>query len=1320
MLDFVDVKEKLTKQGIIEIEPLFKVRKTTDLMTKGKSFYAIWDEKAGLWSTDEYDVQRLVDEMLYDYKNQKDELGTYRVQSLLDFSTGKWNEYQQYVKLRPDSLVQLDTKVTFANSEVRKEDYVSKRLPYAIGPGDISAYEELISTLYLPEERRKIEWAIGSIISGDSKNIQKFLVLYGKSGAGKSTVLNIIEKMFDGYCATFDAKALGGSNNIFSAEALRDNPLVAIQHDGDLSRIEDNTRINSIVSHEKILMNEKRKSQYPIRLNGFLFMGTNKPVKITDAKSGIIRRLIDVTPSGDKVSPKRYKTLVREINFELGAIAQHCLDVYSEMGPNYYENYTPIQMMYKTDVFFNFVESYSEAFEKQNWIQLNDAYGLYKIFCDEALIDHKLPKYKFREELKEYFDEFHDMTRIDGLQMRSVYVGFKKNKLIQPTDIFEEEHKEENKTPGLILDSTNSLLDIYCKDCPAQYASRSETPLQKWSEVTSVLDDINTKRVHYVKVPENMIVIDFDLKDENGNKSMEKNLEAASKWKPTYAEFSKSGAGVHLHYIYTGDVSKLNCLYSEGIEVKVFKGNSSLRRKLTKCNELPIAEISSGLPLKGAKKMIDFEVMNNEKTLRKLIANNLMKKYHPATKPSVDFIYKLLDDAYNSGMSYDVSNMYADVLTFAMDSTNNAEYCVKLVGKMHFMSADIPVEEKSIDIPVDERPIAFYDVEVYPNLFLVVYKEAGKSCKILYNPTPVEVSNIVNSYRLIGFNNRRYDNHIMYGRMIGYTNEQLFELSQKIVSGKKNNPAYFREAYGLSYTDVYDYANADNKMSLKKWEIALDIHHQEMAIPWDQPVDESLWPKVAEYCSNDVIATEVVHNHLEADWTAREILADISGLTVNDTTNMHTTRIIFGTDSYEEVQSELQYTDLSEMFHGYSFDNGVSTYMGEETGEGGYVYAEPGMYSNVALLDIASMHPTSIENLNLFGKYTKRFSDLKRTRILIKHKDYSEAKQMFDGKLKKYLTDDKAAKKLSNALKTAINSVYGLTSAKFENKFRDPRNKDNIVAKRGALFMINLKHEVQKRGYTVAHIKTDSIKIPNATKDIIDFVMSYGEQYGYTFEHEATYSKLCLVNNAVYIAKDASDGHWTATGAQFQHPFVFKALFSKEPITFKDVCETKSVKDSLYLDMNEDLEPDEHNYVFVGKVGSFCPVAQGQGGGELVVLRNDKYVSATGAKGYRWLEAETLKPLISDPSNFGPEMNKLIDISYFDELVNDAWAQLDKYGDPTWFMSDDDGYSEEEPLPWEPPCKDAKIANCGDCHNYVDGKCLHGYDLSGYLINKGV
>lgn len=111
---------------------------------------------------------------------------------------------------------------------------------------------------------------------------------------------------------------------------------------------------------------------------------------------------------------------------------------------------------------------------------------------------------------------------------------------------------------------------------------------------------------------------------------------------------------------------------------------------------------------------------------------------------------------------------------------------------------------------------------------------------------------------------------------------------------------------------MYDFASAANKQSLKKWEIQLGLHHQELALPWDQPVDETRWEEVAKYCDNDVISTEAVFEHLSGDWAARQILAELSGLSVNDTTNAHSARIIFGKNKHP--QSEFVYTDLSKEF----------------------------------------------------------------------------------------------------------------------------------------------------------------------------------------------------------------------------------------------------------------------------------------------------------------------------------------------------------------------------------------------------------------------
>ena len=288
-----------------------------------------------------------------------------------------------------------------------------------------------------------------------------------------------------------------------------------------------------------------------------------------------------------------------------------------------------------------------------------------------------------------------------------------------------------------------------------------------------------------------------------------------------------------------------------------------------------------------------------------MIKRNLNKEIHPSTKCSIDFINTILDETYEKGLNYDVTDMRPAILAFAANSTNQSEYCIKLVNKMKFKS-----EDPSEPVHNNDAKLVFYDVEVFPNLFLVNWKAEGEGKPVvrMINPKPEEIEALMR-YRLVGFNCRRYDNHILYARLMGYTNEQLYKLSQRIISGSKN--AMFGEAYNVSYTDVYDFAA--KKQSLKKWEIELGIHHKELGLPWDQPVPEEKWEEVAIYCDADVLATEAVFNHLKGDWTARQILADLAGMSVNDTTNSLTTKIIFG----KERKPRLVYTDLAtgEQFH---------------------------------------------------------------------------------------------------------------------------------------------------------------------------------------------------------------------------------------------------------------------------------------------------------------------------------------------------------------------------------------------------------------------
>lgn len=1255
-MDFYQISTKESKQGVLELYPDFKVGRSKDLMIRGGSFYAIWDEEAGLWSTDEYDVQRLVDAELVAYAEKHGGKDKYSIKYLRSFGNNGWSQFRKYLKNISDNSHQLDETLTFANTEVKKSDYVSRRLPYSLAPGDYSAWDELIGTLYSVEERAKIEWAIGAIISGDSKKIQKFLVLYGPAGTGKSTILNIIQKLFEGYTTSFEAKALGSSNGAFATEVFKHNPLVAIQHDGDLSKIEDNTKLNSIISHEDMTMNEKYKASYTARIIAFLFMGTNQPVKISDAKSGIIRRLIDVHPTGVKIPANHYHTLMSKIDFELGAIAQHCLEVYREMGKNYYNAYRPLEMMLQTDVFFNFIEAYFDVFKEQDSVTLKQAYTLYKEYCNDTGIDRVLPQYKVREELRNYFDDFKDRTILDGHTVRSLYVGFNANK-------FKTESKKEPNTFSLVIEETESRFDDEYALQPAQYGNSREIPQKRWEVVKTTLESIDTSKLHFVKVPEHHIVIDFDLKNEDGKKSLERNLEAASLWPPTYAELSKGGEGVHLHYNYEGDVHELSNVYSEGIEIKTLLGDASLRRRLTKCNNVPVATINGGLPLKE-KKVLSDQTIKSEKSLRDLIARNLRKEVHPSTVSSVDFIKHILDEAYESGMAYDLTDMRSKIMAFANNSSNQSLRCLKLVQQMKFKSENGGDREEGAaekDVPAKDNRLVLWDLEVYPNLFVICWKYEGDTNVVkMINPSPQEVESLF-KLKLVGFNNRRYDNHILYARFMGYSNEDLYKLSQRLISNDKNAP--FGEAYNISYADIYDFSS--KKQSLKKFQIELNVPHKELDIPWDQPVADDMIETVVDYCVNDVLATEATLKDRAQDFVARQILADLSGLSVNDTTQKHTAKIIFGND--RKPQEKFVYTDLSKDFPGYVFDfvkdpeTGKTTkqslYKGEITGEGGYVYAEPGIYENVALLDIASMHPTSIEQLNLFGEYTPNFSALKSARIAIKHGDYDSARKMLGGKLAPYLKNEAEADALAYALKIVINIVYGLTSASFDNPFRDNRNKDNIVAKRGALFMIDLKEFVQSRGFTVAHIKTDSIKIPNATPEIIEEVTNFGAKYGYDFEHEATYDKFCLVNDAVYIARKGDK--WDAVGAQFQHPYVFKKLFSHEDIEFKDLCETKQVtKGAMYLDFEHDRPAAlAEGMQFVGRFGQFTPVTQG--GGMLWRVVEDKSYAVTGTKGYLWMESDMAETLGMD----------VVDYGYFEALVDDAVTAISKFGDFSEFVS---------------------------------------------------
>jgi hypothetical protein len=942
-----------------------------------------------------------------------------------------------------------------------------------------------------------------------------------------------------------------------------------------------------------------------------------------------------------------------EIPFELGHIAAHCLRVYKSLGKSYYNNYRATEMIEKTNPFYNFM--LDNYYEFTNGITRDDAYALYKMYAEASNFKTVMAKYKFGDELKGYFKTYDRIKVTDSGTKYCWYDGLRYDKIgISDIEDLEKEVEKvkDNEEQKFIFLEQASRFDAIGRNYPAQEARSDGLPKHKWVNNTQTLKDIDTRKLHYVKVPENHIVIDFDIRDENGDKSLIKNLEAIQNWPLTYAEVSKSGAGIHLHYIYDGDPNELSAIYSENVEIKVYRGDASLRRQLSLCNDAEIAHISSGLPKKEVKEAVVKEkTIKNEERLRIFILRNLKKEYTGYTATSVSLIKEALDQCYEKGMHYDVSDMFWDIQEFASKSSNQRAKCLAMLNEMKFKS-DEPEEDEPFE---EEDPLVFFDIEVFPNFWCLCWKFEGEDQPVhkLPNPKPSELAELLHM-KLVGYNNRNYDNHIFYAANMGYSNFGLYKLSKKLVSNEKKiqKMAQFNEAKNLSYTDVFDFLAAHHKKSLKKHEIELGIAHVENSHPWDQPLEEKYWEEVMEYCANDVRATERVFNEYKDDYISRVILAKIAGMTPNASTNTLTTKIIF--EGNRNPQDTFNYPDISKEFPGYEFVNGHNMYRGIDVSMGGYVYANPGMYGPTWTFDVASMHPSSIIAMNLFGDYyTARFKALVDARLAIKHKDKEALAAIFDGAFMEFVDfDDEASlKALSTALKTAINSVYGLTSAKFPNAFLDPRNKNNIVALRGALFMVTLRDEVQKLGYTVVHIKTDSIKIENPDERIAQFIFEFGKKYGYNFEVEDKFEKLCLVDKAQIIEK-LENGKWNAVGKEFLEPYVFKTLFSHEEIEFSDLVQVKSVtKGAIYLSFDEDPTVLD-NSTFIGRVGGFVPVTSG--GGYLCALREDaeKFVALSGSKGYLWQEAEVIK-----------QMNDadLIDMTYFNQMVNETYATLGEF-----------------------------------------------------------
>ena len=135
------------------------------------------------------------------------------------------------------------------------------------------------------------------------------------------------------------------------------------------------------------------------------------------------------------------------------------------------------------------------------------------------------------------------------------------------------------------------------------------------------------------------------------------------------------------------------------------------------------------------------------------------------------------------------------------------------------------------------------------------------------------------------------------------------------------------------------------------------------------------------------------------------------------------------------------------------------------------------------------------------------------------------------------------------------------------------------------------------------------------------------------------------------------------------------------------------------------------------------PVKSGCGGGLLVRSESDSdnYGFATGAKGYRWVESETLQN--------NDNWKRFIDIRYFRGLTDTAIETIEEYGDFELFAKGEDGIILPEDRlidfddrPWSLPCKTEQYEYCSDCPDFINDEtgysCKKGYNISNQILGE--
>ena len=168
-----------------------------------------------------------------------------------------------------------------------------------------------------------------------------------------------------------------------------------------------------------------------------------------------------------------------------------------------------------------------------------------------------------------------------------------------------------------------------------------------------------------------------------------------------------------------------------------------------------------------------------------------------------------------------------------------------------------------------------YDIEVFPNYFLMVLYRDGKYWEY---EDPNEVSKLLDrsaNIVLAGFNNRAYDDIILQSIWQGNTTlDSIYDLSSKLISGENwedvTRIKFSKKPWAFSI-DMFQLL--EKKAGLKEWQCHTHFRDvKESPVSFTAPLPSNRVQEIKDYCKNDVAATE---NLLRLNWDKIELRAKL-------------------------------------------------------------------------------------------------------------------------------------------------------------------------------------------------------------------------------------------------------------------------------------------------------------------------------------------------------------------------------------------------------------------------------------------------------------